>query len=373
MAAKKKINTSKKTSKGEPRTMDDLLALYTQSVKVFSRGDRVKGKVVEKRPDALVVDIGGKSEALVKGSAFDESRGFIKNIEIGDEVEARVIVSETPDGFTILSLRQAAADANWDKIKKAKDKKKAIKVMGKSVSSSGILVEVDGLIGFIPSSHMGKKTTKKINNLVGKRFKAKVIEVDRDANKIVLSERAVSEGEEIELAEKAIKNVKEGEIFEGKVITVVDFGCFVQVQLKVGKKTIPVEGLVHVSEMGWEKVEKPSDMVKEGDKVKVKVIGTEPGKLALSMKQAGEDPWEKVEKKYGVDAKVKGKISKMTDFGAFVSIEPGIEGLIHITKIPPDRKLRKGDEVNAYVEDVDKKNHRLSLGLVLTAKPVGYK
>ncbi len=373
MTAKKKINTSRKTSKGEPKTMDELLARYSQSVKVFSRGDNVSGKVVEKRKDALVVDIGGKSEGLVAGAAFDESRGFIKNLEVGDEISARVIVSETPDGFVILSLRQATADANWEKIRKAKKGNKELKVVGKSANSSGVLVEVAGLIGFIPNSHIGKKTSKKVKNLVGKNFKAKVIEVDRDANKIVLSERAVSEGEEIELADAAIKKIKEGEILEGKVTTVVDFGCFVELGLKSGKKSISVEGLVHVSEMGWEKVEKPSDVVKEGDKVKVKIIGKEPGKLALSIKQAQEDPWEKVEKKYKTDSKVKGKVVKLSDFGAFVQVEPGIEGLIHITKIPPNQKLKRGDEVNAYVEEIDKKNRRLSLGLILTTKPVGYK
>ena len=362
-----------KTSKNASPSMDDLLKKYSKTLKVHSRGDKIKAKVVEKRKDALVLDIGGKSEGLVKGSAFDESKGYIKNLEIGDEVEGKVIVSETPEGFSIISLRQASTDAVWKKIEKAKKSKKPVKVLGKNVNSSGILVAVEGVIGFIPNSHIGKSTAKKLSNLVEKRFDAIVLEVNREANKVVLSERAVSEAGEMEKANKAIAKIKKDEILIGKVTGVVDFGCFVEIKVEVGKEKIAVEGLVHVSEMGWEKVGKPSDVVKEGQSVKVKIIGKEEGKLAFSMKQAESDPWEKVEKKYKVDTRVKGKVTKISDFGVFVSTEPGIEGLIHITKIPPDKKLRVGDEVNAYVESIDGKTRKLSLGLILTAKPVGYK
>ncbi len=163
-------------------------------------------------------------------------------------------------------------------------------------------------------------------------------------------------------------------MFDGKVVTLADFGRFVQIKIAIKKGTkIAVEGLVHISEMSWEKVRRPSNMVSEGDKVKVKVIGTDRGKLALSMKQAQDDPWTKVAKKYKKDAKVKGEVVKLSDFGVFVKLEPGVEGLIHMTKIPPGKRLNVGDSVNVYVEEVDPKARKISLGLVLTAKPVGYR
>lgn len=353
--------------------MDDLLKDFGDKIQVHSRGDRIKGVVLEKRSDALVLDIGGKSEGKVAGSAFEESKGYIKNLEIGDEVEGTVIVSETPDGFTIISLRRAKNDAIWGKLQKAKKQDKAIRVMGKSVNSSGVLVDYESLLGFIPNSHIGKEKAKDVKNLVDTTFEVKILDFDREANKLVLSERLVSEGDQIKLTEKAIKNVKNGEILEGKVTTVVDFGCFVEVSLLAGKEDVKVEGLVHVSEMSWEKIESPSVMVKVGDIIKVKVIGSDNGKLALSMKQAEKDPWDDVEKKYKPDTRVTGKVVKISDFGIFVRIEAGIEGLIHITKIPPEKKFKVGDEVRAYVESVDDKERKLSLGLVLTTIPVGYK
>ena len=173
-----------------------------------------------------------------------------------------------------------------------------------------------------------------------------------------------------------MKNVKEGEIFDGVVSTVYDFGCFVKIEVPVSKKNkgkVPLEGLVHVSELAWEKVADPNDVVKEGDKVKVKVVGKKNEKLAFSMKQTGKDPWDSAVERYEKDAKVKGKVMKLTDFGVFVQLEPGLEGLVHMTKIPPGKKLGRGDEVQVYVEDVDRENKRISLGLVLTEKPVGYK
>lgn len=372
MPKSKKTKPKKKTSK-TPKSMDELLVMYSGSLSVFQKGDEITGKVIEKRKDALVLDIGGKSEGLVAGAAFEESRGYIKNLEPGDEVSGRVIVSETPEGYTVLSLRQAAKDAIWKRLQSAKSGKKQVNVLGKSANSSGVLVEIEGLVGFIPNSHVSRKMAANVNSLIGKNFKAKIIELDRDANKVVLSERAVSEAEEIEMVDEAMKKVKKGDLFEGKVVTVVDFGVFVEIKIPLKSKKIPVEGLVHVSEMAWVKVASPKDVASEGDKVKVKIVGVEKGKLALSMKQAEKDPWDSVEKNYKVESKAKGEVVKLSDFGAFVQVEPGVEGLIHITKIPPNKRLKVGDKVNVYVEDVNKKERRLSLGLVLTAKPVGYK
>jgi ribosomal protein S1 len=232
-----------------------------------------------------------------------------------------------------------------------------------------VLVEVDGITGFIPTSQLGREISKKPEDLVGHKFEAKIIDFDKEQNKIVLSEKEVSQADEIGKFRDALKNIPDGAEFDGVVTTVYDFGAFV----KIESDKVPLEGLVHISELSWDKVQNASDIIKMGDKVKVKVIGKKNEKLALSIKQTLNDPWAGVDKKYTKDTKVEGKVVRISDFGMFVSLEPGVEGLVHITKIPPTQKFEVGDEVDVTVDEIDSKAKKLSLGLVLTSKPIGYK
>jgi len=213
--------------------------------------------------------------------------------------------------------------------------------------------------------------------LEGKRFDAVVIDADRENNKVILSEKEISEAEELALVRKAIEEIKEGSIFDGTVTNIYDFGCFVKIEAEVGKgknkEDVPLEGLVHISEISWDKVRQIDDAISPGDKVKVKIIGKSKGRLAMSIKHAQSDPWDDVEKRYKKEKRVKGTVLRMSDFGVFILLEPGIEGLVHMTKIPPGKRFEKGEEVNVYIEEVDKENRKVSLGLVLTAKPLGYK
>jgi small subunit ribosomal protein S1 len=359
---------------GEPTTMEELLAQESVQTKNLERGDIIEGVVLDITPRTLTLDIGGKSEGLVAESAYMEAKDFIKHVEVGDTLTARVIVSETPEGYAILSLRDAAQSFIWKKLEKALKDDESISVMVKSVGNSGVLVDVFGLNGFIPSSHLGRKVSKDTSRLVDTTLKAKIIELDRDSKRIVLSEKYVSEEEEVKAASAAIKDVEKDKVYDGKVATVTDFGCFVEIIIpgKKGKESI-VEGLVHVSELSWNKVGKPSDVVKVGDKIKVKVISKEKGKLSFSMKQTQDDPWSEIEKKYKSDQKLTGKVVKITDFGVFIELEPGVEGLVHITKLPPGEKLEENKEVEVYIEEVNPERKKISLGLILTTKPVGYK
>lgn len=363
-------------------SMDELLSEYGSGIYYPSTGDRISGRVIRKEEGRLFVDIGAKTEGLVAEKAYREAEGLIKNLKEGDEVQVFVLIPETPEGYTILSLRPMLEEFVWKKIINSYEESTPILVFGKGVTSSGINVDLGGVTGFIPISQIGKEALKNPHLLVGKSFEAVVIDADRSAKRVILSEKEVSEKEEIENAKKAIKNIKEGEIFEGEVVGIYDFGCFVKIEVPLSKKSkmkVPLEGLVHISELSWEKVQKPSDVVKQGEKVKVKVIGKSlpsrkgVAKLAFSIKQTQKDPWEDVDKRYPKDARVSGKVVKISGFGIFVSLEPGIEGLVHITKIPPGKKYNIGDEVKVYVEDVDKEKKKLSLGLLLTEKPVGYK
>lgn len=370
----KKKSPSKKSFRKIPQTMEELLASAETPIQSLSRGQKIKGKIVSITKKNVVVDIGGKSEGLVAERAFQEAKSFVKTLKEGDEIIATVLIPETPDGFAILSFRQAALNTAWKKIEDAQKSATPLNVLAKSAIQAGMTVDVVGLPGFIPTSQLGKEVSKNPQALIGTRFKALVIDTDRYENKIVLSEREVSEADEIKLAKEALKMVDEKKIYIGKVTKIYAFGCFVQIQVETKKgKKVPVEGLVHISELSWEKVSDSKEIVTEGEKVKVKIIGKKDDKLSLSMKQAKKDPWESAVKKYKKDKKLKGKVVRLSDYGVFVQLEPGVEGLIHMTKIPPATKLEEGKQVDVYVERIDPEARKLSLGLVLTTKPIGYK
>ena len=373
MVSKPKTSSKRSAVTHEPTSMAELLAAYGASARGFGRGQKIKAKVTSINSKSVVLDIGGKSEGLVTEKAFAEARDFIRGLKIGDEITTSVLIPENPEGYVILSLREASSEASWQKLEKAKKEGGVVVVFVKGVNPSGITVDAEGILGFIPNSQLGKEVFKNTQGLIGKYIKAVPLEVDKSFNKVVLSEKEVSEKEDIKAIKAALANIKEGEIYSGEVTTVANFGCFVKIDVGAKGKEVEVEGLVHVSELTWGKVDSPSDVVSEGQKVSVKVLGLKDGKLALSMKQAKKDPWDEVASKYKPEARVSGKITRMSDYGAFVELEPGIEGLVHLTKIPPGTILSEGQEVNVYIEEVDARSHKLSLGLVLTTKPVGYK
>lgn len=357
-------------------TMADLLAKYSKTkteLKPLKKGDKIEGLVVEKNPGSVVLDIGRKSEGIVTDKAFSEAREFIKGINVGDKLIADVLIPENSEGYTILSFRQSATNSVWEKMESALSKKEVLDAKVTSFNSAGLSVSALGLPGFIPSSHLGSVALGKGDALVGTSLKVQVIELDREHKKAIFSEKIVSEAGAIKDQDEVIKNLKLGDILEGEVVTVTDFGCFVKVNVALGKKTVPVEGLVHVSELSYQKVDKPSSVVKVGDKLKVAVISSDAGRLSLSVKSAKKDPWVEAAGKYNKEDKVAGKVTRVSDFGVFIELEPGVEGLLHMTKLPPGQKLSAGQSVNVYIEEVDTNARRISLGMVLTEKPLGYK
>lgn len=362
-----------KTTSKEPTTMAELLARSGHKVQQFTKGQRVEARILSISPTAIIFDVGGKSEGIVKEKGYTDAKEFIETLKVGDKVLVTVLVPETRDGITILALKDAMKDITWGKLELAKKSGEAVPVLGKGVGAAGFVVDVMGVEGFIPMSQMGAEAAKNAAELVGKYFKAKVMEVDKTNNKVVLSEKEISEAGDIALAKKAAESIKEGEVYEGIVTTVAPFGAFVKIEVPVAKKKAHVEGLVHVSEIAWGKTNLPSDVLKVGDAVKVRVLAAREGKLALSIKQAQKDPWGEVEAKFKPESKVTGRVVRISDFGVFVELEPGVEGLIHITKIPPTQKINVGDEVKCIIEEVNTKDKRIALGLVLTSVPVGYK
>jgi ribosomal protein S1 len=353
--------------------MADLLARAKNKIQMFTKGQRVVSTVLSKSDTLVVFDIGGKSEGLVKEKGYTDAKEFIEGLKVGDKVSVTILVPESRDGTIVLGLKDAMHDVSWTKLEEAKKSGEPVPVLGKGVGAAGFVVDVMGIEGFIPTSQMGKEITGNAPNLVGKYFKARVMEVDKVNKKIVLSEKEVSEAGDIALIKEALKKIKEGDVYKGVVTTVAPFGAFVKITVPVKKENAEVEGLVHVSELSFSRVNLPSDVIKVGDSVTVKVLAAHEGKLALSIKQAQKDPWAGVEEKFKSEDKVTGKIVRASDFGYFVELSPGVEGLIHITQVPPSVKLTVGSEVKCTIEEVNIKDKRIALGLVLTTAPVGYK
>lgn len=369
----KKSQKSKTSSSREPQTMEELLASVGQPIPVWKVGDVVEGIVTEKTGKAIYLDIGGKTEGMIIDREMKAAKDFIKDLKIGDKVLAVVTQPENDKGQTLLSLKKAAFEKVWQEFEEKLKTGQSLKVRGVQVNKGGLIIEVKGTQGFIPASHFSSKYLGKIEELVGRELEVKVIEVDRAKNRLIFSEKAVSEAGLLAEQAEALKKIKVGNVFLGEISGVMPFGYFVKILLP--KSKVVVEGLVHISEISWEKVENPAEFHKIGDKVKVKVLGVDKktGKLNLSLKQLTPDPWEKIEEKYPPEAKVKGKVVRIAPFGVFVNLEPGIEGLIHISKIPAEKSFKVGEKVDCFVEFLDKENRRLSLGLVLKEKPVGYK
>ncbi len=371
--------SAKRSSSKEPKTMDQLLKQEGYQLRGFKRGNEIEATIIEKTKKALYLDIGGKTEGMVIDREMKAARDFIRELKAGDKVKAIVTQLENDKGQTLLSLKRAAADHIWGEFEEKLKTGQVLSVRGREINRGGLIVDAKGLQGFIPSSCFGAKLVGQIDQLVNQVVEVKPIEVDREKNRLVFSEREVSEAGLLQAQEEALKQVKVGQTFAGQITGVMPFGLFVKImtkkKAKKGEKEIPLEGLVHISEISWEKVDDASKFHKQGDKVKVKVLAIDKttGKLNLSLKQLQPDPWEEMSKKYKKESKVKGEVVKLAPFGAFVNLEPGIEGLIHISKIPVEKSLKVGDKVDCYVESIDKKNRRMSLGLVLKAKPVGYK
>ncbi|HBC72196.1 hypothetical protein A2379_00320 [Candidatus Amesbacteria bacterium RIFOXYB1_FULL_47_13] len=351
--------------------MEELLALTGYKPKGFKRGETVKGKVAEVTGKTVYVDINGKAEAVVAEQEFELAKDYFRALKPGDEVTGVVLISENEAGQVILSLRRAAVESKWKTFEQALADDQVILVRGKEATRGGILVDADGIYGFIPTSQVGRELEGSSGSLAGKSIAVKVLEVDKLQNRLVLSERAVSEAEEIEKRRLALSKVTIGGEYDGRVVGMVPFGVFVEIETKSKPKTkkdeeMKLEGLVHISELSWEKVEDVNKAVKEGEPLKVQVIGIdeENGKLALSVKRLTSDPWLIVGKKYKTDSKHKGVVTKVAPYGVLVRLERGIEGLIHASKMPAGVAFKEGDEVEVFVESVDLDKRRLSLGVV---------
>ncbi|HEX7017592.1 MAG TPA: S1 RNA-binding domain-containing protein [Patescibacteria group bacterium] len=361
----------------KPQTMEELLAQVSTPIVVPQKGQTVTGTITHKGKKTLVVDIGAKTEGVVSDKEYALAGDFIDDLKEGDTIEAVVISAENDRGQVMLSVKQAAQDAKWDFFKKAMEDETIFEAQGIEVNKGGLIVVVEGMRGFVPSSQFGKQFMGKIKTLKGQTVKIRPIEVDQEKNRLIFSERHVSEAKELAQRDEALHSVEPNATYEGMVSGAMPFGLFVTVEVPVkgAEGAIGhVEGLIHISEISWEKVNDPRDYHKVGDRIKVKVLGIdeESGKLNLSLKQLSNDPWFGIDEKYPVGTTFTGKVTRTEPFGVFVNVEAGVDGLIHASKLT-GQTYDKGEEVTVTVESVEPTQRRMSLSVVSTELPVGYK
>ncbi|NCN51319.1 MAG: S1 RNA-binding domain-containing protein [Candidatus Pacebacteria bacterium] len=378
VSPEEKTTETKSSQKGTaPKTMEELLASTDYAFVVPQKGATVTGVITDKQKKMLLVDIGAKTEGVVADKEFEAAAEYIDELTVGEKIEAIVVSAENNQGQVLLSLKRAAQDARWDYFTEAFESGTVLEAKGVDVNKGGLIVVVNGTRGFVPSSQFNKDLVASFQTLKGKKLDVKAIEVDREKNRLIFSERHVSEAQEIAQKAEALEQVEIGTNYSGVVSGVMHFGLFITVEVPIaGSDSFGhVEGLVHISEISWEKVTHPKEYHKVGDRVDIKVLGVDEktGKLNLSIKQLGDDPWKAVEERYQAGTTVTGTVSRVEQFGVFVNVEAGIDGLIHSSKLEQGHSLKKGDEITVNVESVDSQQRRMSLSLVLTEVPVEYR
>src|SRR5919206_562849 len=340
--------------------MQDLLA---KSYRDFKEGSIVKGRVLEIRPREVLVDIGYKSEGVIPSSEFED----IESMEVGDEVEVLLERLENDEGMVVLSKEKAAYRQNWNKIAQVFAGDGLIKGKVKSVVKGGLMVNI-GVEAFLPASQIDIIPPKDLQQFVGNTYDFKIVKINDDRRNVVLSRREIIEQERSEKRQKFLESVNVGDRVIGTVKNLTDFGAFIDLDGMDG-----LEGLIHVSELSWTKrIMRPSDILTVGQEVEAVVLGVnkEEQKISLGLRQLEPNPWDEIEKKFTIGRQVKGTIRNMTAYGAFVELEDGIDGMIHVSDLSWTRKInhpsevfKKGEEVEAEVIDIDKTNQRISLGI----------
>jgi small subunit ribosomal protein S1 len=336
--------------------MKDLIA---KSFREFKEGQIVKGRILEVRPREVLVDIGYKSEGAISLSEFDDS----EDLQVGDEVEVLILRLENDEGSVILSKEKAAYRQNWEKIVKVFQGDGLIKGKVKAVVKGGLTVNI-GVEAFLPGSQIDVVPPKDLQQFVGNTYDFKIVKINDDRKNVVLSRRELIEAERAEKRQRFMDTIKVGSTVKGIVKNLTDFGAFIDLD--------GMDGLLHITDMTWGRLGHPSELVKVGQELDVVVldINKEKERVSLGLKQTQKNPWEETENRFPVGSKVKGKITNLVPYGAFVEIEEGVEGLIHVSELSwtkritrPSDVLTVGQEVEAVVLGVNKEEQKISLGV----------
>ena len=352
-------------------------------------GSLVEGKVIAKDRSSIFIDLGPQGTGIIYGREFYEAKDTIKNLSIGDTIFAKVVELENEEGYKELSLRDATKDINWKKLREMKEKEETIEIKVTGVNKGGLLTSVNGIAAFLPVSQLSpenyprvedadkQKILKELQKFIGKTLEVKILDLLAEENKLILSEKAKTE----RALKEILKNYNKGDIIEGKITGVADFGVFIKFPVnsisannegesvaQQDDEKSQIEGLIHISELDWQLVQNPSEVVKVGEIIKAQIINISNNQVFLSLKSLKENPWEKIEEKFKKGDKIKGKVISFSPFGAFIEVEPKVRGLCHISEFVSQKEmedsLKAGEVYDFEVLLVEPKEHRMSLKLV---------
>ncbi len=355
---------------------DDIIKKEKDNPSPFSIGSTVEGTVVARDRSSLYVDLGSCGTGIIFGREFYEVKEVIKKLEIGDKVFAKIVELENDQGYRELSLRDATKEISWQKLKEIKERGDILTVRITGVNKGGLLTSLDNIPAFLPVSQLApehyprvsdadkQKILKELQKFIGKTLEVKILDLLASENKLILSEKAKSE----EKTKEVLKNYNKGDIIEGEITGVADFGAFIKFPLsETEDKNSQIEGLIHISELDWQLVENPAEVVKVGETIKAQIIDINNNQVFLSLKSLKTNPWEEIEKQYKKGDVIKGKVIKFSAFGAFVEILPKIRGLCHISEFSSkeemEKQLKVGETYNFQVLLIEPKEHRMSLKL----------
>ena len=335
-------------------------------------GELVEGKIIGKGQSTVYVDLGNKGTGIIYGREFYAAKNELRKLKTGDKLLAKIIDLETDNGYIELSLTEAGKEMGQEQLKQKKEEGSTIKVQIVGANRGGLLAEADGLRGFLPVSQLssehyprveGADKTKILNHLqqlVGQELEVKILSMDTRRDVLVFSEKA----KETEKIKEMLKKYNPGDVVDGEITGIVDFGAFI----KFYAESEEIEGLIHISELDWQLIESPTEIVKVGQKIQAKIIEiTEDGRVSLSLKALKKDPWEDIKEKYKAGDMAQGRVTRLNPFGAFVEIEPKIQGLAHIsefgTKNEMEKQLEVGQTYKFKILQIDPKDHKMTLTL----------
>lgn len=343
---------------------EDFLAAVDKTIKYFNDGDIVDGTIVKVDRDEVLLDIGYKTEGVIPSRELSIKHDVDPHevVSVGDAVEALVLQKEDKEGRLILSKKRAQYERAWGDIEKIKDEDGVVEGTVIEVVKGGLILDI-GLRGFLPASLVEMRRVRDLAPYVGQKLEAKIIELDKNRNNVVLSRRAWLEQTQSEVRQNFLTQLQKGQIRKGVVSSIVNFGAFVDLG--------GVDGLVHVSELSWKHIDHPSEVVQVGDEVTVEVLDVDMDRerVSLSLKATQEDPWQHFARTHQIGQIVPGKVTKLVPFGAFVRVEEGIEGLVHISELAerhveiPEQVVQVGDSVMVKIIDIDLERRRISLSL----------
>ena len=340
--------------------------LYEQSLQDIRRGEIVTGRVVQINNDVVMVDVGSKMEGQIPIAEFRDEKGEY-SVDVGDEIQV-LVERRNEEGELILSRNKAARIKVWDKIVSAHQSNTPIQGTVVERVKGGLSVDI-GIPAFLPGSQVDVRPTKDLERYVGQSFLFNIIKYDRERNNVVLSRRAILEAERAGERKKLLETIEEGKVVEGVIKNITDYGIFIDLG--------GIDGLLHITDISWGKVTRPSDAFGRGDKIQVKVLSFDRDKerVSLGLKQLSENPWDTIKQRYPVGTVVEGKVVSIMDYGAFVELEPGVEGLVHVSEMfwtreirHPSKLLSVGEVVKVMILDVNPESKRISLGLKQTTQ-----